>query len=220
MPRVRPPASSNATFPRPASVPPVAGRAAAISTRTMGSASPSLMPLSTLSSCRSRTGTSLRPTIAEANTGSVGASTAPTKNEVVQSNPTRKCVTSAIPTRTSGIPRPSARAGSRQALRNAGKETCIPSVNNTANNARSAVGVTTPLPGATWINPRRPSLTSAPPRRKSNDVDSTERAAKPDNNTATNNATPKTTTSTMAITPDQRRDNPSIRRPGFPALRQ
>ena len=65
------------------------GPAAAIRIRTTGRASPSLMPLSTFSNCRSLAGTSARPTIAEANTGSVGARTAPTRNDVVQSRPTR-----------------------------------------------------------------------------------------------------------------------------------
>jgi hypothetical protein len=44
----------------------------------MGRASPSFTPLSTFSSRRSRAGISSRPTIAEADTGPVGASTAPT----------------------------------------------------------------------------------------------------------------------------------------------
>lgn len=76
-------------FPYDASAPAAVGPAAAMRIRTTGSASPSLIPLSTFSSSRSRAGTSLRPTMAEAKTGSVGARTAPTRNDVVQSRPTR-----------------------------------------------------------------------------------------------------------------------------------
>ena len=54
----------------------------------MGSARPSLRPLSTLSSRRSRPGTSSRPTIAAAKTGSVGLSTAPSSRDSGQGMPT------------------------------------------------------------------------------------------------------------------------------------
>lgn len=170
---------------------------AAISTSTTGSASPSLRPDSTFSNCRSRAGTSLRPTIAEANTGSVGARTAPTNSDVVQFSPTRKCVTTAMPTNASGMPRPSARAGLRHAPRSAGKETCMPSVNRTVNSARSAVMTTIGSSGAMWISPRKPSLTSAPASRNSSEVDRTVRAASPETRTATSSATPKTAMSTI-----------------------
>ena len=164
------------------------------------------MPLSTFSNCRSLAGTSVRPTIAEANTGSVGARTAPTRNDVVQSRPTRKCVTRAMKTNASGMPRPRARAGFLQWARSLGSETCMPSVNSTANRARSAVTDTISLSGVMWIRPRKPSLTSAPPTRKRKDVDSTVRAARPDNSTATSNATPNTATSTMTDAPDRKRE--------------
>lgn len=90
MPRTRPRASSTPIFEGDASAwAPATGLTAAISSNTTGRASPSFTPLSTFSSWRSLAGTSLRPTIAEANTGSVGASTAPTRKDVVQSRPTR-----------------------------------------------------------------------------------------------------------------------------------
>jgi len=57
---------------------------------TNGSARPSLRPDSTLSSRRNLMGTSVRPTMAEANTGSVGDRIAPIRNDVVQSSPVRK----------------------------------------------------------------------------------------------------------------------------------
>ena len=55
----------------------------------------------------------------------------------------------------------------------------MPSVNSTANRARSAVTETISLSGVMWIRPRNPSLTSAPPTRKSKEVDRTVRAARP-----------------------------------------
>lgn len=76
-------------------------------------------------------------------------------------------VISDIPTNASGMPRPSARAGFRQAPRSAGNETCMPSVNSTANSARSAVIATIGLSAMTWISPNAPSPTSAPATRKS-----------------------------------------------------
>lgn len=96
----------------------------------------------------------------------------------------------------------------------------MPSVNSTANRARSAVTDTISLCGEMWIRPRNPSLTSAPPRRKSSEVDRTVRAASPDSRTATSSATPKTATSTMTKIPDRQKRHVSlVRRPGFPALR-
>lgn len=109
-------------------------------------------------------------------------------------------------TKASGMPSPRARAGFRQWARSFGSETCMPSVNSTANRARSAVTGRISLSGVMWIRPRKPSLTSAPPARKSRDVDSTVRAARPDNSTATSNATPNTAASTMSGAPDRKRE--------------
>jgi hypothetical protein len=89
---------------------------------TNGSASPSLSPDSTFSRRRNRSGTSARPTIAAANTGSVGDRIAPTRNAVGQSSPARKCAGTATPTIVSGIASPSARPDSRHASRRAGKQ--------------------------------------------------------------------------------------------------
>lgn len=72
----------------------------------------------------------------------------------------------------------------------------MPSVNSTAKSARSAVILTMSLPGVMWTMPRKPSLTSAPPAKNSSEVESTDRAASPDSNTATSSAAPKTMTST------------------------
>ena len=55
---------------------------------TNGSARPSLTPDSTLSRCRSRAGTLSLPTSAEANTGSVGARTAPISSDSAHASPT------------------------------------------------------------------------------------------------------------------------------------
>ena len=63
--------------PMPVSVPVASAR----KIRTKGSASPSLTPDSMLSSRRSRSGTSVRPTMAEAKTGSVGERMAPTSSD-------------------------------------------------------------------------------------------------------------------------------------------
>ena len=104
-------------------------------------------------------------------------------------------------TNASGMPRPRARAGFFQLARSLGSDTCMPSVNSTANSARSAVTDTISLSGVMWIRPRNPSLTRAPPTRKRKEVESTVRAARPDNSTATNSAAPNTTTSTMTATP-------------------
>ncbi|CAL9350693.1 hypothetical protein SUDANB58_00458 [Streptomyces sp. enrichment culture] len=202
-PKRSPSPSSSAIFPKDASAWPPAGPAATIRISTNGSASPSLTPLSTFSNCRSFEGTSLRPTMAEANTGSVGARTAPTRKDVVQSSPTRQWVISAMPAKASGMPSPRARAGYLQFSLSLGNDTCMPSVNSTANNARSAVTATMPLSGAMWTRPGNPSLTSAPPTRKRNEVDSTVRAATPESRTATSRAVPKTATSTTETNPDR-----------------
>ena len=119
-PRPSSPASSPPDTPSPPST--------ASSTSTTGRARPSLRPLSTFNKDRSRAGTSSRPTIAEANTGSVGASTAPMSIDSVQGSPATQCASTAVTANVRGIPRMRARPGSRHAERRSPKPTRIPSV--------------------------------------------------------------------------------------------
>ena len=112
--------------------------AALIRITTTGRARPSFSPLSTLSRRRSRAGTSRRPTIAEAKTGSVGARTAPTSIAVIQSNPATKWARTATPPKASGIPMPRARAGWRHDPSPFSVRSAVPSTNRTVNSARSA----------------------------------------------------------------------------------
>ena len=80
---------------------------------TNGNARPSLTPDSTFSSCRNRAGTLSLPTSAAANTGSVGARTAPISNDSIHGRPATQCANAAVITRVSGNPRCSARPGNR-----------------------------------------------------------------------------------------------------------
>lgn len=157
-----------------------------------GRASPSLRPDSTFSSERSRSGTSRRTTMALANTGSVGASTAPSSSEDTQSRPVSSLASTATPSHASGSPIPRARAGCRHAWRIRGSAACIPSVNSTPNSATSAVATTTGLCSVKCTSPSRPGPTTAPASRNSSEVENTERAASPESSTATSSAAAKT----------------------------
>ena len=168
-----------------------------MSTTTTGSASPSLSPLSMLSNWRSRAGTSVLVTIAEANTGSVGLSTAPTRKAVTQSSPATKWASTEMPRNVSGIPSSRARPDSRHAARNSGTPARWPSVNSTVNRARSASVDTIGLFGVSCSQPKPPEPATAPASRNISDVDSTVRAASPDTRTTMSSATPKMRTSAM-----------------------
>ena len=184
-----------------------------MSTTTTGSASPSLSPLSMLSNWRSRAGTSVLVTIAEANTGSVGLSTAPTRKAVTQSSPATKWASTEMPRNVSGIPSSKARPDSRHAARNSGTPARWPSVNSTVNRARSASVDTIGLFGVSCSQPKPPEPATAPASRNISDVDSTVRAASPDTRTTMSSATPKMRTSAMyCALPGPRESRPAVSR--------
>jgi hypothetical protein len=173
-----------------------------------------------LSSRRSRSGTSSRPTIAEAKTGSVGDRIAPSSKAVGQSSPAKKCAGTAMPIMVSGIARPKARPDSRQPSFSAGRLARRPSVNKTVNRAMSASPVTNePLDGMS-TRPNPPCPISAPATRNISAVDNTVRAATPDSDTLISSTTPKARTS--ATRNSRRRTTLPTGakcRPDFPARR-
>src|SRR6266542_744330 len=187
MPSAMPPASSPTTV----QICVLPWDATAISTTTTGRARPSLSPDSTLSSRRSRAGTSLRPMIAAANTGSVGERMAPTRKLGVQSSGVNALVSNEMPMNVSGMPRPSARPAVRPVAFRAGSAARMPSVYRMLNRARSASVTTTGSFGRTSIQFRPPLPVTAPTTRNSSAVESTVRAAKPEISTTTSSVTPK-----------------------------
>ena len=84
---------------------------AALKASTAGSARPSFIPDSRLSECRTSRGTRGLVTTLEDSTGSVGDSSAPSRNDSVHVRSVTACVTSATSTHVIGIARISLRAG-------------------------------------------------------------------------------------------------------------
>lgn len=134
----------------------------AISTRTIGSAIPSLSPRSTLSRCRSRCGTSSCPTSAAASTGSVALRAAPTSKAWSQGSPTTQWAPAATASSVSGRPSRSARPGRCQAETMSRSPACMPSVKRTVNSAISTSTPTTGSSGRRTTSPRMPSPTRKP----------------------------------------------------------
>ena len=206
------------------SIPP----AEASSTRTMGSARPSLTPDSTLSRCRSRGGTSSRPTMAAAKTGSVGESTAPSRSDSSQGSPATQCASAAVTSSVSGSPSTSARPGSRQALRRSRRRPasrrCKAPRTARARPAPTRRGHRT----ATRRTSSTPGPSRKPPTRNSTAVDSTVRLASSDSSTATTSNAEKQTSSTGMsktcvltrwVCPVQRTGTDTTRQPlGHPRL--
>jgi len=143
-PMAMPRAISSTSVTNPASELPTS----ASRTTTTGRARPSLTPLSTFKRWRSLPGTYSLPTMAEANTGSVGLKTAPTRKEAAHGSPATKCARSAVTSRVSGMPKSSARPGKCQAEVRSRTPARIPSVNSTANSASSASRLTKGVLGA------------------------------------------------------------------------
>ncbi len=81
--------------------------------------------------------------MAEAKTGSVGQSTAPTRNEAIQGKPATQCAKIAVARSVSGSPKSKARPGKCQARKRSRAPTRMPSVKSTLKSASSASRETT-----------------------------------------------------------------------------
>ena len=138
------------------------GASAAASASTAGSARPSLSPDSRFSEPRTIAGTRGLVTTFEDRTGSVGDSSAPTRNASVHVSPISSLVASATTTAVSGIAAISLRAGRCQLERTMSPSTSRPSrsritisatVARSATNAESRVKSSTPMPPLPSMNP-------------------------------------------------------------------
>src|SRR5215218_7781344 len=157
--------------------------------RTKGSARPSLSPDSRFSVWRIAAGTRCAVTTVEVTTGSVGESTAPSRNASAQvSSSKRSFAASARTTSVIGIANTSARATGLQLRPSSSRSTTSPSEIRVRISA-SSISSTIPA-SSTWIVTRSSCASTIPSRIESTDAESTVPRISPDSAATTASRAP------------------------------
>ena len=165
---------------------------AASSASTAGSASPSFIPDSRLSEWRISRGTRGLVTTDDDSTGSVGESSAPSRNASVQPRSVSALVASATSTAVSGMASTSLRAGRCQAVWSISASTSSPSRNRMTTRATTASVATKPPRGSKVRTSRPPSPSTKPATTNSAVSDTKLRRATPASRAPTISSAPNT----------------------------
>ena len=144
-----------------------------------GQREPSFIPDSRLSEWRTSRGTRGLVTTLEDSTGSVGESSAPSRNDSVHVRSVTACVTSATSTHVIGIARTSLRAGSRHSRWSISPSTSIPSRNRITIRATVASCTTKPDSASNSSTPSPPSPSTKPATTNTAVIDRKLRWASP-----------------------------------------
>ena len=169
---------------------------AALKASTAGSASPSFMPDSRLSEWRTSRGTRGLVTTLEESTGSVGESSAPSRNDSVHDRSVRAWATSAIRTQVIGMARISLRAGSRHSRWSISASTSMPSRNRITISATVASWTTKPDSASNSSTSRPPSPSTKPATTNTAVIDRKLRCARPEASAPPISSAPKTSAAT------------------------
>ena len=168
---------------------------------TAGSASPSFIPDSRLSEWRTTRGTRGFVTTEEESTGSVGDSSAPSRNASVHPRPTSACAQTAISAPVIGMARASLRSGSRQAVCSISASTSSPSRNRITISATVASALTKPDVGSNSSTPSPPCPSANPTSTNTAVSERNDRRATPDRTAPIISSAPNTSRTSSTCEP-------------------
>src|SRR5215210_3960146 len=172
----------------------------AVKASTAGSASPSLSPDSRFSEWRTRRGTRGFVTTDDDSTGSVGESSAPSRQASSQPRPTTQCATTATSAPVIGIASASFRNGRRQAFWSISASTSRPSRNRITIRATTARSCTKPERGSKSSTSRPPWPRANPVRTNTAASDRNDRRTSPDTSAPTMSSAPRTSRTISSFT--------------------